>query len=374
MEEPIRVLMVIGCMGIGGAETMIMNLYRCIDRNKVQFDFLVHKGVTGEYESEIEDLGGKIYRIDKYKVINYFSYVRQLKEHFKSHPEHKIVHCHIGSSAAVCLKTAKKFGAYAIAHCHSTNGTKVNLHNILWNIVSYPTRNIADHFFTCSNEAAVKRYGEKIAKSNRCEVIFNGIDCEKFAFNPKCREAIQKEFDLCNCFVIGHVGRHALAKNPIFLLEVFAEVYRMDTSARLLQVGQGEMTEQMKQKCRELGIQEVVIFAGAHLDVEKYYSAMDVFVFPSVYEGLPLTLIEAQTNGLTIFASDTITNDVDLGLGAVHFLPLTQSNEKWAEEILKYKNATRRESADEMSRDSGWDSKDTVVKLERIYCEIYKKL
>ena len=349
-------------------------MHRPQQSGKVQFDFLVHKGVKGEYESEIEDLGGKIYRIDKYKVSNYFSYVRQLKEHFRAHPEHKIVHCHIGSSAAVCLGTAGKFGAYTIAHSHATNDPKINIKNILWNIASYPTRNIADFFFACSKEAAIDRYGKSVAASDRCKVLVNGIDCGRFSFDCKCREIIRKEYGIEGCYVIGHVGRHDIGKNPLFLLEVFSEAYKADPTARLLQVGQGELTEQMMQKCGELGIQDAVIFAGAHLDVEKYYSAMDVFVFPSLFEGLPLTLIEAQSNGLTILSSDTITRDVDLGLGTVHFMSLTQSKKKWAEEILKYKNIGRRENADEISRESGWDSKDTAVKLEKMYCNIYENL
>lgn len=370
--ESIRVLMVIGCMGLGGAETMIMNIYRCIDRSKVQFDFLVHKDVTGEYEREIEDLGGKIYRIDKYKVSNYFSYVHQLKKHFKAHPEHKIVHCHIGSSAAVCLKTAKKFGAYTIAHSHNIKSTDRNVRTYLWELVSYPTRFIADYFFACSKEAAIDRFGKRVANSDRCSVMYNGIDCNHFAFSAENREFIRNSFGLNNCFVIGHTGRHSSQKNPFFLLDIFSEVYKKDYMARLLQVGQGELTEQMMQKCRDLGIQDVVIFAGAHLDVEKYYSAMDVFLFPSLYEGLGIVAVEAQTNGLNVVTSDAVPKLADIGAGLFHVMSLKQSAKEWAEEILKYKEAGRCDRAAEISKDSGWDSKDTAVKLEKMYTNLLR--
>lgn len=365
--EPIRVLMVIGCMGLGGAEAMIMNLYRSIDRSKVQFDFLVHKGVKGQYESEIEKLGGKIYRIDKYNVKNYFSYVRQLKDHFRTHPEHKIVHCHIGSAAAVCLRTAKKFGAYTIAHSHNTKDTSGNLHSVLWRINSFPTRYIADYFFACSEIAAIDRFGKKVADSDRCRVIYNGIDCDRFAFNEENRNYIRKEYRIENNFVVGHVGRHTIQKNPLFMLEIFAEVHKADPTARLLQVGQGEMTEQMKQRCSELGIQDAVIFAGAHLDVERYYSAMDMFLFPSLWEGLPVTLVEAQANGLTIVASNTITTEADFGLGNYYMLSCSCLAAEWADKILEVKNYGRISDTYKYIKAAGYDITETVQQLLDFY-------
>lgn len=336
-NEPIRVLMVIGCMGMGGAEAMIMNIYRCIDRQKVQFDFLVHKNRHGDYEEEITSLGGRIYRIDKYLVKNYFSYVRQLKMHFSAHPEHKIVHCHIGSSAPVCLRIAKRFGAYTIAHSHSTRDTIRDIHSRLWFINSFFTRFIADHFFACSKEAAIDRFGKRVAESDRCEVIYNGIDCGRFSFNQVNRENIRKKYGLEKNFVVGNVGRHTPPKNPLFMLQVFAEVYKKDSNARLLQVGQGELTEQMRTESRRLGIENAVIFAGAHLDVEKYYSAMDVFLFPSLWEGLGMVAVEAQTNGLHSIVSDAIPILADIGAGLYHSVSLSKGAEEWAEEVLKFR-------------------------------------
>ena len=365
--EPIRVLMVIGRMGLGGAEAMIMNLYRKIDRDKIQFDFLVHKNAHGDYEDEILSLGGKIYRIDKYNVKNYFSYVRQLKDHFRAHPEHKIVHCHIGSAAAVCLKTAKKFGAYTIAHSHSTRDTIKDLHSRLWFINSYPTRFVADHFFACSKEAAVDRFGKKVAESDKCDILYNGIDCDRFTFNRKNRDWVRKELALEENFVVGSVGRHTPQKNPIFLLEVFAEIYRQDPNARLLQVGEGEMTEQMKQKCRELNVEKAVIFAGAHIDVEKYYSAMDVFLFPSLWEGLGMVAVEAQTNGLHVVTSDAVPGLADVGAGLFHVMNLKQSAKEWAVTTLSFKNTDRSAEMAEYTRSARYDINDTSKYLGEFY-------
>lgn len=371
--EPIRILMVIGCMGLGGAETMIMNLYRCIDRSKVQFDFLVHKGYVGKYEREIETLGGKIYRIDKYWVRNYFSYVKQLNEHFTAHPEHKIVHCHIGSAASVCLSVAKKYGAFTIAHSHSTRDTIKDLHSRLWLLNSYPTRFIADHFFACSSEAAIDRFGRKIAESDKCDILYNGIDCDRFAFNQHNRDTVRKKLGLEDNFVLGNIGRHTLQKNPLFLLEVFAEVYRKDPTARLLQVGMGELTEQMREKSRELNVEKEVIFAGTHIDVEKYYSAMDVFLFPSLWEGLGMVAVEAQTNGMHVVASDTVPALSDIGTGLFHPVNISQPTSKWAEEVLKYKNNRCTVDVVKYAQDAGYSVKNIAHELEEIYYEMLKR-
>lgn len=371
--EPIRILMVIGCMGLGGAETMIMNLYRCIDRSKVQFDFLVHKGYVGKYEREIETLGGKIYRIDKYWVRNYFSYVKQLNEHFTAHPEHKIVHCHIGSAASVCLSVAKKYGAFTIAHSHSTRDTIKDLHSRLWLLNSYPTRFIADHFFACSQEAAIDRFGRKIAESDKCDILYNGIDCDRFAFNQHNRDTVRKKLGLEDNFVLGNIGRHTPQKNPLFLLEVFAEVYRKDTTARFLQVGQGELTEQMKEKCHDLKIEEAVIFVGACMDVEKYYSAMDVFLFPSLWEGLGMVVVEAQTNGMHVVASDTVPAIADIGAGLFHPVNISQSASKWAEEVLKYKGTKHLQEAVNSLQKKSYDVKKIVRDLMEFYLQELKK-
>lgn len=366
-NEPIRVLMVIGCMNFGGAETMVMNLYRCMDREKVQFDFLVHKGVFGAYEEEIRALGGKIYRIDKYNGKNYFSYVKQLKSHFSAHPEHKIVHCHMARTAPVCLKIAKKYGAYAIFHSHSTKDTRKKLYSLCCFLYSLPTRFIADHFFACSPEAAVAWFGKKIASSSQCDIIYNGIDCERFSFNPKARDEIRVKYDLQDHLVIGHVGRHTPAKNPLFMLEVFARVYQKYTNARLLQVGQGELTQQMKQRCRELGIQSAVIFAGAQRDVEKYYSAMDVFLFPSLWEGLGMVVVEAQTSGLHCLVSKEIPTLADIKAGLFHGFDLQRSAEEWATMALSFKSSERSDKTAEYTRRAGYDINDTAKHLSKFY-------
>lgn len=370
---PVRVLMVIGCMGYGGAETMIMNLYRCIDREKVQFDFLVHKGEHGAYEDEIRALGGRIYHIDKYYIKNLLSYRRQVKDHLAQHPEHKIVHGHIGSSAPVYLGIAKRAGRVAVAHSHNTNATVHDLHALLWRIDSFPTRYIADYFFACSRQAAIDRFGARVAVSDRCRVLYNSIDCERFAFNAEARARVRRELGLAGRFVIGHVGRHTAQKNPIFMLNIMTEMHKLTPEARLLQVGEGEMTAEMQAKCRELGIEGAVIFAGAHGDVEQYYSAMDVFLFPSLWEGLGIVAAEAQTNGLPCVVSDAIPKEADIHAGLYHPVSLAAGPAQWAQELLKYADTPHRQDAPAYARSAGYDSRQAAEDLQAFYLALAEK-
>lgn len=273
-------------------------------------------------------------------------------------------------TAPICLKIAKKFGAYAIDHSHSTKDMKNKLYSMCCFLYSYPTRFIADHFFACSSDAAIVWFGKKIAESDKCDILYNGIDCDRFAFHQLYRDEIRKEFGLEDRFVVGHVGRHTPQKNPLFMLEVFAEVYQKNVNARLLQVGQGELTEQMKEKCRELGIETAVIFAGAHSDVEKYYSAMDVFLFPSLWEGLGMVAVEAQTNGLHTVVSDAVPKLADIDAGLYHPISLNKQAVEWADELLKYRDKQHAVNGKEYAYKAGYDVRNTAKELTKFYCRV----
>lgn len=371
--EPIRILQVIGAMGSGGAEAMIMSLYRSIDREKVQFDFAVHTMEPQMYDGEIGELGGRIYRFPKFSGKNYGEYRKAWEEFFEKHPEHRIVHGHIGSSAAVYLKIAVKYGRYAIAHSHSTKSTVNPVRTFLWRAASYPTRYIADYFFACSKEAAVDRYGKKAASSDRCKILCNAIDTGKYSYSESRREGIRKGLVPENAYVVGHVGRHTPQKNPMFLLEVFAKIHSRDENARLLQVGGGEMTGQMKQKCRELGIEDAVVFAGVHSDVEKYYCAMDVFLFPSLWEGLGNVVVEAQTAGLHCVVSDAVPALADTKAGLFHSVDLKKTADEWAEQVLSFKGSKRLPDAADYTRRAGFDIAATSEWLQEFYLSVDEK-
>lgn len=189
----IKVLHVIGIMNYGGAETMIMNLYRKIDRNRFQFDFLIHRDHEGDYDNEIKELGGNIYRLPEYKIFNYFSYKKACKDFFKNHSEYDIVHGHIESCAAIYLTEAKKQGIYTVAHCHST-GFQSFLPKILYNSLTYKTRFIADYFFACSKLAGQNRYGNKIVESDKFKVFNNGIDAKDYIYSETRQNRLKKRW------------------------------------------------------------------------------------------------------------------------------------------------------------------------------------
>ena len=366
MTKPIRVLQVLSILNQGGAENMVMNLYRAIDREQIQFDFIVHTDERGVFDDEAESLGATIYHAPKYTGTNHFQYVKWWKNFLDSHPEYKILHSHIRSCASIYIPIAKKRGLKTIIHSHSTsNGTGFS--SFGKRILQYPLRYQADYLFACSKEAGEWLFGEKVIKKDNFKIIFNGIDCDRFRFDEECRRQIRKEYGIENNFVIGHVGRHTPAKNPIFLLEIFAEVYKKNPTARLLQIGQGEMTEQLKEKCRDLGIEKTVIFAGIQNNVEKYYSAMDVFLFPSTWEGLGIVAVEAQTSGLHCLVSKPVPTLADIKAGLFHSMDLQKSAKEWAITTLSLKNTDRSAEMAKYTRSAGYDINVTAKYLSEFY-------
>ena len=365
---PIRVLQVIGGMGLGGAETMLMNYYRHVDRERVQFDFVVHTDEEQAYDQEIGELGGKIWHTEKFNGFNYGSYRRWWRAFLQAHPEYRIVHGHIGSSAAVYLSEAKQQGRYAIAHSHSTKGLGENMiHRILWDAFFYPVRYIADYFFGCSREAGLTKFGAKVADSERFEVLANAIDSRRFAFSAEKREKIRREYGLEGCFVIGHVGRFAAVKNHERLIDIFAKAHEKDSTARLLMVGGGNLQLKAQEKVHELGLDDAVVFAGAHQNTEDYYSAMDAFCFPSLYEGLGIALIEAQTSGLGCVIPDYIPLEADIGAGLLERLFLSDGDEKWASALLEMRGGERCADAPAYTAKAGYDIVEAAKRLERFY-------
>ena len=359
----IRVLHVIGSMTSGGAEAFIMNYYRNIDRSKVQFDFAVRTNEKCFYDDEIESLGGKIYRVPAFNGLNPISYKRGWEEFFKEHTEHSIVHGHLGSAAAIYLKVAKKFGKITIAHSHNTNPPKINLREVAWRFWSYPTRNIADYLFACGKQAGIDRYGKK----KGVIVINNAIDVEKFQYNIEARNKIRKEFGIADDkFVIGHVGRFNVQKNHSYLIDIFNKVHEVNKSAVLLLLGSGELEETIKEKVKEYNLNDSVIFAGVRKDLYNIYSAMDVFVFPSLFEGLPVVSIEAQTSGLHFISSNAVKKEANI-TGLIDFIDLDADIQTWVDKILEFSNGYDRKINLSVISNAGYDIKKQAKWLEEFY-------
>lgn len=350
MKKPIHILHVLGNTELGGAESRIMDLYRHIDRNRVQFDFLVHTREEGYFDKEIEQLGGHIFRVPRFRIYNYLTYRKSLKEFFKEHHDFGAVQGHMTSTAAIYLPIAKRAGVpVTIAHARSAGvdrGMKGTLTRFLRRNLSEKT----DYMFTCSKIAGISVFGEKAVKEGKTVFIPNAINCEKFGFNADIRQKLRQELGVSDKYVIGHVGRFHYAKNHEYLLQIFAALVKKgDREYVLLLLGEGEGMEGAKHLAKELGIESKVLFTGNQACVYDYYQAMDYFVYPSRYEGLPGTVVEAQTAGLQCLISDSICEEVSV-TGLVQTMSIDSSADKWAEYIIETEEYERHSRVEEMRR------------------------
>jgi len=364
----IRVLHVIRAMERAGAETFIMNVYRNIDTKSIQFDFLVNADNVCAYDHEIVERGGGIFRVPYFNVINYNSYVRSVKRFFSQHNEHPIVHGHVGLSAPVYLREARKLGKYTIAHSHGANAP-LSVKELGYRIVSSQVRNTAEHFFACSKQAGLDRFGTQIvADSNLFEVINNGIDLEKYKLSQNMHAARKERLGLSSFQVFGHVGRFANEKNHAFLLRVFCEIKRINPRSVLLLVGDGPLRKPVEDEARQLGIIDSVFFIGIVPDPRIWLEAMDVFVFPSFHEGLSLALLEAQAAGLPCVVSEAIDSS-NIASNRVCKLPLNDSPSFWASKCLGFAELRNEPNSDEIEslRMMGFDIRDTAKKMEEFY-------
>lgn len=371
MAEPIRILHVLGCLNRGGAETMVLNIYRAIDRSKVQFDFIIHTYDKCDYNDEIRELGGKIYSVPRYTGKNHFEYKKAWNEFFIKHPEYRIVHGHMRSTAAIYLNIAKKYDIVTIAHSHSTASRGNAVEAAIKNFMQLLIRRTADYLFACSVEAGKWLFGKKAIKKNNFMVIKNAIDADKYVFNEKKRNEIRKKLNIKNEFVIGHVGSFSQPKNHKFIVEIFNEINKQNKNVILLLIGDGKLKKIIENQILMFGINDNVILTGVVTNVYDYLQAMDAFLFPSLYEGVPFALIEAQAAGLKIIASDKITygNKVT---NLVDFVSLHESKSYWAYKVLQCAaNYERKNMYFEILK-AGFDVKENAKFLEEFYLSEYK--
>jgi glycosyltransferase involved in cell wall biosynthesis len=368
MSTPIRVLRVVGRMDRGGLETIIMNAYRIIDRDKLQFDFVVHTEDECAYDEEIRSLGGRIYRVPSYNGKNHFQYINAWKKFFQEHQEYKVIHGHVRSTASIYLKIAKSFGLTTIAHSHNTSSGR-NIQAIIKNVLQLSIRKYADYLFACSTPAGKWLFGENVTNKSNFRVIPNGIHAKKYVYNPDIQAEVKKEFGITDQLIIGHVGRFHKQKNHHFLLSVFKKINEMNPNTILMLVGDGSLRSEITKQINEYGLTNKVIMTGSRNDVHRLMQAMDVFVFPSLFEGFGNVIVEAQAAGLPCIVSDTIPNEVEL-TNLVEFINLKQSPEFWANQILLNMNneMDRKNTTEEIIR-AGFD----VFSIAKWYEEFYIK-
>lgn len=355
----IRILQVVTDMRPGGLETMLMNYYRHVDKSIIQFDFLVHRTKRGTFDDEIESMGGKIYRLPK---LNPFSkhYKQALGNFFDEHPEYQIIHVHQDCLSSVILKVAKKHGIKVrIAHSHSSSQNKD---------LKYPIKLFYKHLipiyatdlFACSNEA-----GKWMFNGAPFTVLNNAIDAKKYIYDEDKRNQMRTKLGIePSEVVLGHVGRFSPPKNHDYLIDIFYE-FQKTHHAKLLLVGDGKSREKIAEKVKNLEIEDKVIFTGIRSDVEDLMQAMDVFVFPSIYEGLPLTIIEAQASGLPCLISDKVPIECKK-TQLVHQLELSKKPSVWSNTVELLAKNSRYNTYDEI-RLSKFDIEDNAMWLEEYY-------
>lgn len=368
--EPIRVLNLFSIMNRGGAETMVMNYYRNIDRSKVQFDFMVHREERGAYDDQIESLGGRIYRMCPIYPQNFRIYKKKLKDFFSEHKEYKIIHGHMSELGVFAYEEAERAGV-PIRICHAHNAPNgFDMKTLFREYFKYKSKKYITHRFICGQEAGKWLFG----KENKEKFILmnNAIDSKQFIYNEQISTKVKKELDIEGKFVIGHIGRFNIQKNHEFLIDIFSEIYKHNKNSVLLLAGTGELQKKIKEKVINLELKDKVRFLGVRTDVPQLLQAFNVFLFPSLFEGLPVTMVEAQAAGIKCFISDNIPKEVIL-TDLVEVISLKKSKNYWAEQVLKVKsNLEKRNMYNDILK-VNYDINKNAKWLSEFYLDEYNK-
>lgn len=365
MQEPIRIAQMMTDMNYGGVEMVVMNYYRHIDRTKVQFDFFALEGSTIPQREEIEKLGGRVYIVPKYTHL--FSYEKAIQKLFREN-KYQIVHCHMNTLGVFAMYGAKRAGVpIRILHNHSTAGKGETKKNIVKYLLRPFATLFPTHLCACSQYAGEWIYG----RDRKFKVINNAIDIRKFSYNAEQRETLRKELGISDKFVIGHIGRFCYAKNHNLLIDIFAELVKKKEQVVLLLIGEGELEEEIKRKVERLGIDDKVLFLGRRNDTYRYYQAMDVFLLPSRYEGLPVVGIEAQAAGLPCLFSSNVSAEAGI-LDSTLFMDYEDGVDAWTNKVIELSKTKRKNANDEL-RKAGFDIEVEAKKLEEMYINLTKE-
>ena len=370
MASPIRILRVVSHMDRGGLETVIMNVYRAIDRRRIQFDFAVHAAESGAYDDEILRLGGRLIHVPAYRGVNHLRYQAFWSDFFKRNGEYRIVHGHVRSTARLYLGIAQRHGVVTIAHSHNASSGMGLAACAKW-VLQRGLAESADLLLACSASAGKWLFGEGGRHHKPIYVVPNGLDVVSCSYNPEARERVRRAYNLGGRFVVGHVGRFHPQKNHEFLLRVFRAVRDQRPEAVLLLVGDGPRRADIERRCEGMGLGESVIFAGSSGEVPGLLQAMDVFVFPSRFEGFGNVVIEAQAAGLPCVVSDRVPAAVGV-TDLVEFLPLGQSPTQWGQRLVaKVHPEVREGRVGDLVR-AGYDVESGARWYEAFYSEVHR--
>lgn len=368
----IRVLHSVSNMDRAGIETMLMNYYQHIDREKIQFDFLVNKPKPGDYDEQIRKMGGRIFLSPGLNPIHYPKYMKFTDALFKDNPEIRILHAHNEAMGLYALNGAKRAGIKPrIAHAHNTRlirDYKYPLKIFCKQFLAYS----ATELWGCGRDAGIYFFGKK-NWSEKGMVMRNAIETKDYAFSPEIRGRMRREHHLGEKTVIGHVGRFNMQKNHDRILNIFAAYTRIDPNAVLLLIGEGELEDKIKEKAKKMQLTDKVIFAGLQSNVHEWYMAMDLFLMPSLFEGLPVVGIEAQATGLKCLFSDAVTDEIVLSPYADR-MPLQASDDEWAKKLLELlKKSCDRTEGISIIRDAGYDIAVEAKRIEALYLKMSER-
>lgn len=363
-----KVLEIVNSLGIGGNPIFVMNFFRIINQKEFEVDFLIFDDSKMDFYQEVLDTGGKVFICPSSNRKNILRQMKYVYYFLKNH-KYDVVHCHNCSFMGILrgtlpAKLAKNI--IVISHSHSVGTPKQNVFDdfIRW-ILKVCVGWTVDYGLACSDLAGESKYTKQFMKTNHYGIIHNAVYVEKFLFDSKARNRIRDQYQIGNKLLIGNIGRLAEVKNQRFLLEIYFRILQKNKKFILIIIGGGELEDELKKYATDLGIIEHVIFTGMVNNANEYYSAMDVFVMPSLFEGLPFTAVEAQVNGLKCVMADTMTQMVNIS-GDVKFLSLRDSVEIWADQILEQaQNRSKDEKVEKVCKE--YDIKLEVKNLERYY-------
>lgn len=362
-----KVLQIIGNLNIGGAETVAMNLYRYINRDVYEFHYVVYDEIIGDYESEVYALGGMVFHVPHPRK-GRVRFMKNLNSIISTKGPYVAVHSHMMFSSGMMVYVASKNKVpIRITHSHTIqNKLNVNIKTLIYEkFMRVMINKNSTACLACSKRAGEYLFGDLKFK-NEGQVIPNGVDVKKFSFDLECRREIRKKYMIENEKVIGTVGHLAKVKNQEFLVRIFAKLHDKEHNVRLLIVGEGEEHENLINLINSLGIKPYVIMTGNVDNVHEYLSAMDVFVFPSKYEGLGISIIEAQANGLPCLISENIPEEVFI-TDLIKSLPFENIDE-WIQYILKMHRVNAKQYT-QIIESKGY----SIEKNSDLFGELYSK-
>lgn len=367
MTSPIHVTHIMGYMAGGGVEATTMNHYRLLDHSRIQYDFIVYEDSPDVPIEEIESYGGRVFRTPS--ITHLAGFEKELARILKTtNPD--IVHSNLNALSVFPLRVAKKVGIpVRIAHSHSTSNKQEPVRNAAKRALRFYSKTYPTHLAACSIDSAVWLFGKQAVTDHKVRYIKNAIDLQRYAFNMIQRINLRRQYGLEGKHVLGQIGRFTAQKNYSFSMDVVAELASRDPNAVFVALGSGNLMQEIKQKAAMLGITDHVMLLGNQSNADAWYSAFDALLFPSLYEGLPLTMIEAQAAGLPIISSDQVTSEASIDKKLITTLPLNQSVTTWGCSITNAFEQTNRDRRVNIDRfvQEGYEIQESASELQCWY-------